>query len=54
MSAGGSSSVNKAEIAQFDALAARWWDPSGPMRPLHAMNPVRAVAGCRVRRRVAV
>jgi 2-polyprenyl-6-hydroxyphenyl methylase/3-demethylubiquinone-9 3-methyltransferase len=42
MSAGGSSSVNKAEIAQFDALAARWWDPSGPMRPLHAMNPVRA------------
>ena len=30
-----------AEIARFDALAARWWDPSGPMRPLHRMNPAR-------------
>jgi 2-polyprenyl-6-hydroxyphenyl methylase/3-demethylubiquinone-9 3-methyltransferase len=29
------------EIAKFDALAARWWDPAGPMRPLHAMNPLR-------------
>ena len=30
-----------AEIAQFDALAAQWWDPNGPMRPLHRMNPAR-------------
>jgi 2-polyprenyl-6-hydroxyphenyl methylase/3-demethylubiquinone-9 3-methyltransferase len=30
-----------AEIARFDALAARWWDPKGPMAPLHAMNPLR-------------
>jgi 2-polyprenyl-6-hydroxyphenyl methylase/3-demethylubiquinone-9 3-methyltransferase len=30
-----------AEIAKFDALAARWWDPNGPMKPLHRMNPVR-------------
>ena len=30
-----------AEIARFDALAAQWWDPSGPMAPLHAMNPLR-------------
>jgi 2-polyprenyl-6-hydroxyphenyl methylase/3-demethylubiquinone-9 3-methyltransferase len=29
------------EIAKFDALAARWWDPKGPMAPLHAMNPLR-------------
>ena len=29
------------EIAKFDALAARWWDPRGPMAPLHAMNPLR-------------
>ena len=29
------------EIARFDALAARWWDPAGPMRPLHSMNPTR-------------
>ncbi len=34
-------SVSTAEIARFDALAARWWDPAGPMRPLHAMNPAR-------------
>ena len=35
-------SVRPEEIARFDALAARWWDPSGPMRPLHMMNPCRA------------
>ena len=33
--------VSAAEIARFDALAARWWDPAGPMRPLHAMNGLR-------------
>ncbi|MFC7540826.1 bifunctional 2-polyprenyl-6-hydroxyphenol methylase/3-demethylubiquinol 3-O-methyltransferase UbiG [Siccirubricoccus deserti] len=26
---------------QFDRLAERWWDPKGPMAPLHAMNPAR-------------
>ena len=30
-----------AEVARFDALAAQWWDPAGPMRALHAMNPLR-------------
>ena len=35
------SSVLTAEVARFDALAGQWWDPSGPMRPLHAMNPLR-------------
>ena len=30
-----------AEIARFDALAAQWWDPAGPMRALHAMNTLR-------------
>ncbi len=34
-------SVVAAEVARFDALAARWWDPRGPMRPLHQMNPLR-------------
>lgn len=34
-------SVLADEVARFDALAARWWDPAGPMRPLHRMNPVR-------------
>lgn len=33
--------VRPSEVARFDALAARWWDPSGPMRPLHRMNPAR-------------
>ena len=35
------SSVSPGEIARFDALAARWWDPNGPMRPLHRMNKLR-------------
>jgi len=35
-------SVIDAEIAQFNALADRWWDIRGPMRPLHMMNPPRA------------
>ncbi len=34
-------SVVTNEIARFDALATQWWDPSGPMAPLHAMNPLR-------------
>jgi 2-polyprenyl-6-hydroxyphenyl methylase/3-demethylubiquinone-9 3-methyltransferase len=29
------------EVAKFDALAAEWWNPRGPMAPLHAMNPLR-------------
>lgn len=30
-----------AEIARFEATAARWWDPEGEFRPLHDLNPVR-------------
>ena len=33
--------VSAAEIAKFGALANRWWDPSGPQRPLHELNPAR-------------
>ncbi|WP_376090958.1 bifunctional 2-polyprenyl-6-hydroxyphenol methylase/3-demethylubiquinol 3-O-methyltransferase UbiG [Roseomonas sp. CCTCC AB2023176] len=33
--------IRAGEIEKFDALAARWWDPRGPMAPLHAMNPLR-------------
>lgn len=33
--------IDPAETGKFDALAARWWDPAGPMAPLHAMNPAR-------------
>ena len=35
------SSVSPAEIAKFGRLASRWWDPFGPMMPLHRMNPAR-------------
>jgi 2-polyprenyl-6-hydroxyphenyl methylase / 3-demethylubiquinone-9 3-methyltransferase len=34
-------SVDPQEVAKFDRLAADWWDPNGPMRPLHRINPVR-------------
>jgi len=29
------------EIARFDQIAQRWWDPAGEFRPLHVLNPVR-------------
>jgi 2-polyprenyl-6-hydroxyphenyl methylase/3-demethylubiquinone-9 3-methyltransferase len=35
------SNVDSAEIAKFDALASRWWDPEGDFRPLHQINPLR-------------
>ncbi len=34
-------SVDLNEIAKFDALAKDWWDPLGPMKPLHQLNPLR-------------
>lgn len=36
-----SGSADTQEIAKFDALAGEWWNPRGPMAPLHAMNPAR-------------
>lgn len=33
--------IDLAEIAKFDALAQEWWDPKGPMKPLHQLNPYR-------------
>lgn len=33
--------IDPAEQARFDALAERWWDPEGEMRPLHDLNPAR-------------
>ena len=35
------STVDTDEVARFSALAADWWDASGPMAPLHRLNPVR-------------
>lgn len=34
-------SLDAGEVARFDALAARWWDLDGPMKPLHRFNPAR-------------
>jgi len=36
-----SPSLDAEEVARFEALAARWWDPDGPMKPLHRFNPAR-------------
>ncbi|MEQ6917493.1 bifunctional 2-polyprenyl-6-hydroxyphenol methylase/3-demethylubiquinol 3-O-methyltransferase UbiG [Halomonas aquatica] len=33
--------VDQAEIAKFEALADRWWDPHGEFKPLHDINPLR-------------
>lgn len=33
--------VSPREIARFEELASRWWDPDGESRPLHDLNPVR-------------
>jgi 2-polyprenyl-6-hydroxyphenyl methylase/3-demethylubiquinone-9 3-methyltransferase len=33
--------ASQAEIDKFNALATRWWDPEGPQKALHAMNPAR-------------
>ena len=41
MSAKAAPSVIPAEVAHFDALGDAWWDPDGPMAPLHKMTPLR-------------
>jgi len=33
--------VDLAEIAKFQAMAAEWWDPNGKFKPLHMLNPCR-------------
>ncbi len=33
--------VDAAELSRFGSLASTWWDPNGPARALHDMNPVR-------------
>lgn len=36
-----STTVDAAEVAKFEAMAAEWWDPNGKFKPLHQMNPCR-------------
>ena len=33
--------VDPAEIAKFEAMAAEWWDPEGKFKPLHMLQPCR-------------
>jgi len=34
--------VDLSEIAKFEKLASRWWDPRSEFKPLHDINPLRA------------
>ena len=33
--------VDPAEVAKFEAMAAEWWNPAGKFKPLHMLNPCR-------------
>jgi 2-polyprenyl-6-hydroxyphenyl methylase/3-demethylubiquinone-9 3-methyltransferase len=33
--------IDRTEQEKFDAVASGWWDPEGPFRPLHDLNPAR-------------
>ncbi|MDG4551530.1 MAG: bifunctional 2-polyprenyl-6-hydroxyphenol methylase/3-demethylubiquinol 3-O-methyltransferase UbiG [Candidatus Contendobacter sp.] len=33
--------VDAQELAKFEALASRWWDPDSEFKPLHDINPLR-------------
>ena len=34
-------SIDAGEVERFGRLADSWWDPTGPFRPLHKLNPLR-------------
>ncbi|MGR3474753.1 MAG: bifunctional 2-polyprenyl-6-hydroxyphenol methylase/3-demethylubiquinol 3-O-methyltransferase UbiG, partial [Sulfitobacter sp.] len=35
------STIDPAEIAKFEAMAAEWWDLNGKFKPRHMLNPCR-------------
>ncbi|MGQ0564500.1 MAG: bifunctional 2-polyprenyl-6-hydroxyphenol methylase/3-demethylubiquinol 3-O-methyltransferase UbiG [Gemmobacter sp.] len=35
------STIDPAEVAKFEAMAAEWWNPEGKFKPLHMLNPCR-------------
>jgi 2-polyprenyl-6-hydroxyphenyl methylase/3-demethylubiquinone-9 3-methyltransferase len=35
------STIDAAEVAKFEAMAAEWWNPNGKFKPLHMLNPCR-------------
>lgn len=36
-----SANIDPAEISKFDDLSDHWWDKTGPLHTLHAINPLR-------------
>ncbi len=36
-----SENSDPAELAKFEAIAAEWWNPNGPLQTLHEINPLR-------------
>jgi len=36
-----SQNIDTTERDKFDSVASGWWDPEGPFRPLHELNPAR-------------
>jgi 2-polyprenyl-6-hydroxyphenyl methylase/3-demethylubiquinone-9 3-methyltransferase len=38
---GNPANADPAELAKFQALASRWWDPESEFKPLHQINPLR-------------
>jgi 2-polyprenyl-6-hydroxyphenyl methylase/3-demethylubiquinone-9 3-methyltransferase len=36
-----SQNIDHTEREKFDSVASGWWDPEGPFRPLHELNPAR-------------
>jgi 2-polyprenyl-6-hydroxyphenyl methylase / 3-demethylubiquinone-9 3-methyltransferase len=37
----GATTIDPAEVAKFEAMAAEWWNPEGKFKPLHMLNPCR-------------
>ena len=35
------SNYQQEELEKFNQLADEWWNPEGPMKPLHQLNPLR-------------
>ena len=33
--------VDEKEVQKFDDISYSWWDPEGPFKPLHMLNPIR-------------
>jgi len=39
--AGSTHNADPLELGKFAAMAQSWWDPGGPSKPLHELNPLR-------------